>query len=136
MISAALASLKTATDIANLLRSTDLSLEKAELKLKLADLLGSLADVKMQVIDLQEVIVVKEHLIADLEEALDFKGRLQRTGDAYYLCDDSGSPTDGPYCMRCWEVDHRACHLTSTPGYMVACQSCDSSYDGRGMRRF
>ena len=47
-IGAALSSLKTATEIVKFIRESDVNLEKAELKLKLADLLGSLADTKME----------------------------------------------------------------------------------------
>ena len=46
-IAAALNSLKTATDIVKFIRESDLSIERAELKLKLADLVGALAEAKL-----------------------------------------------------------------------------------------
>jgi hypothetical protein len=57
-ISAILTSVKTATDIAKLLKASDVSLEKAETKLKLADLIGALADVKMQLADVRESLAM------------------------------------------------------------------------------
>lgn len=56
-IGAALSSLKTATDIVKFLRSSDLSLERAELKL--ADLLSSLADAKIELIEGQDTLAEK-----------------------------------------------------------------------------
>ena len=34
----------------------------------------------------------------------DIASRLQVNDNAYYL--DDGKELDGPYCMRCWDVDH------------------------------
>lgn len=61
------------SDIANLLKETDISLEKAEVKLKLADLIGALADVKMQLADVREVLLQKDEAIRDLENQLKLK---------------------------------------------------------------
>ena len=52
-ITATLTSLKTATDIAKLIRESDVSLEKAELKLKLAQLTDGLADARIQLSDIR-----------------------------------------------------------------------------------
>lgn len=42
-------SIKAASDIVKLLKETNVSLEKAETKLKLAELVGALADAKLEV---------------------------------------------------------------------------------------
>ena len=46
-IGAVLGSLKTATEIAKFIRESDFSIERAEMKMKVADLIGALADVKL-----------------------------------------------------------------------------------------
>ena len=46
-ISSVLSSIKAATDIAKLVRESGLTLEKAEVKLKLAELVEKLADAKL-----------------------------------------------------------------------------------------
>jgi len=51
-ISAAVGSLKTATDIARFIKESDFSLEKAELRMKLAELMIALADTKIEVANL------------------------------------------------------------------------------------
>jgi hypothetical protein len=48
-IQAALTSIKVATDIAKFFRSADLSLEKAESKMKLAELMEALAEAKIEI---------------------------------------------------------------------------------------
>jgi hypothetical protein len=51
-LTAALNSMKAATDIARLLCAHGLSLEPADLRLKRADLVGELADTKIGLVDL------------------------------------------------------------------------------------
>lgn len=132
-IAAALTSLKTAIDIANVLRSTDTSLEAAEMKLKLADLLGNLADAKMQVVDLQDLIRGQAERIGELNAALEIKGDVELRGDAYYLKGQSG-PEAGPYCLRCWQQDHKLRRIVrSAVGVSASCPACGASYDRRSV---
>ncbi len=128
VISAALTSLKAATEIAKILRESDLSLEKAELKLKLADLISALADTKMELTEVQEVIIGKDKRIAELEEAFEIKGTLIRNCDAYYLADAEGKPGGVPYCLRCWENDHRKRQLVIQSRHTTICTSCGHQY--------
>ena len=72
-IGAVLSSLKTATDIAKFLRESDLSLERAELKLKIAELVGALADAKIELTEVQEALSAKDKHIAELENAFQSK---------------------------------------------------------------
>jgi hypothetical protein len=53
-IGALLTSLKAATDIAKFIRGSDLSIERAELKLKLAELVEALANAKLEAADVQQ----------------------------------------------------------------------------------
>ncbi|MEW6164251.1 MAG: hypothetical protein AB1642_04235 [Pseudomonadota bacterium] len=132
-IGAALNSLKAATDIAKFLRESDLSLERAEFKLKLADLVGALADTKLELIEVQEALSEKDKRIAELEEAFESKGSLVRHNDAYYVADEAGSPTGIPYCLRCWENDHKKRQLVrEAKDYRTrVCTACGHRYEGR-----
>ena len=56
-LSALLGSLKTATDIARFIKDSDLSLEKAETKLKLAELISALADAKIEAAKIQQLLL-------------------------------------------------------------------------------
>lgn len=132
-ISAALASLKAATDIAKFLRESDLSLEKAELKLKLAELVSALADVKMELAEVQEVLSEKDKRVAELEEAFETKSSLIRYQDAYYDANLEGKPVGVPYCLRCWENDHKKRQLVRDIKENRAriCTTCGQKYEAR-----
>lgn len=132
-IGAALSSLKTATDIVKFLRESDLSLERAELKLKLADLLSSLADAKIELVEVQEVLAEKDKRIAELEDAFQNKDSLVRRYDAYYTGDENGEPNGVPYCLRCWENEHKKRQLVhDSKEYRIrVCTSCGHRYEGR-----
>jgi hypothetical protein len=131
-ISAVLGSLKTATDIAKFIRESDVSIERAELKLKIADLFSALADVKMELVELQDTFAAKEQRIRELEEAFQAKGSFVRRYDAYYRADAEGNPVGVPFCLSCWEKDHRQRQLvTDAGGYRKRiCTSCGHRYDG------
>lgn len=132
-IGAALTNLKTATDIVKFLRESDLSLERAELKLKLADLLCSLADAKVELVEVQETLVEKDKRIKELEEAFQGKDSLVRRYDAYYTANEIGEPTGVPYCLRCWENEHKKRQLVhESKNYRIrVCTSCGHQYEGR-----
>jgi hypothetical protein len=54
-ITSALSSIKAASDIVKLVRESGLTLEKAEVKLKLAELVEKLADAKLELVGTTEV---------------------------------------------------------------------------------
>lgn len=130
-IATALGSLKTATDIAKFLRESDLSLERAELKLKLADLIGALADTKIELVEIQETLFNKDKRINELEAAFECKHTLVRRYDAYYAADDRGNPAGVAYCLRCWENDHKRRQLVEDykDSRTHACTACGHRYD-------
>lgn len=131
-IAAIFTSIKTAADIAKLLRESDLSLEKAELKLKLADLVNTLAEAKMALTEIQEDLITKDKRISELEEAFQSKDMLVRECDAFYLADENGNPTGSPYCFRCWENDHKKRQLVndSKDFRKRVCTACGYQYNG------
>ncbi len=132
-VSAVLGSLKTATDIAKFIRESDVSIERAELKLKIADLVSALADVKIELVDLQEIFAAKEQRIRELEEAFEAKDSLIRRYDAYYRADPEGEPIGVPFCLRCWENEHKQRQLVHDVKEHRAriCTGCGHRYEGR-----
>lgn len=131
-IAAALSSLKTATDIARFLRESDLSLERAELKLKLADLVGALADTKIELVEVQEALSEKDKRITELEQAFEGMDAIVRHHDAYYGTNEAGEPTGVAYCLRCWENAHKKRQLVCDAKDHRAhvCTACGHRYDG------
>ena len=76
-VSAVLGSIKTATEIAKILKESNVSLEKAEFKLKLAELISSLADAKIEMSEIQQLLVEKDSKIRKLNERLSIKDKLE-----------------------------------------------------------
>lgn len=133
VISSVLTSLKTATDIAKFFRETDFSLEKAELKLKLAELMSALADAKMEMSSVQDTITERERRIAELEEAFQRKATVVRDRDAYYNVGEDGKPIGSPMCLRCWDVHHKLyeLHFDAKDRFVKVCPACSARYEGR-----
>lgn len=132
-IATILSSIKTATDIAKFLRESDLSIERAELKLKLADLVSALAEARMELAEIQETLAAKDKQIAELEEAFQSKDNLVRHYDAYYTTDENGNPVGLPFCLRCWENDHKKRQLVhdAKDFRTRVCTACGHRYEGR-----
>ena len=94
-ITAALSSLKTATEIAKLIKDSDVTLEKAESKLKLAELISSLADAKIEITEIQQVLLEKDKEVRTLNTQLEMRAKLTWEKPCYWLKD--GPQTDGPF---------------------------------------
>jgi len=135
-IVSALNSIKVASDIAKVLRESDLSIATAELKLKLADMIGALADARIEITDIQDLLKKKEVRIAELEDAFQSKDGLVKHYDAYYEMDGNGKPTGEPYCVACWQVRHKKYHLQHVPSesHHLSCVSCSAVYSDRFAR--
>lgn len=132
-ITAVLNSIKVATDIAKALRESDLSIERAELKLRLAEMIGALADAKIEVTDVQQLLGEKDREISELQEAFQSKDSLAKRYDAYYDADATGNPVGEPFCMSCWQVRHKKYNLQSQAGdrQIRVCVSCGAKYTSR-----
>ncbi len=126
-----LSSVKTATEIAKLLKDSDLSLEKAEMKLKLADMISALADAKIELSKVQEDIFEKDKKIKELEQASEVKKNIHYDGTFYWLKDDDKK--DGPFCSQCYDNQRKLIRLQDHRNGLWTCPTCnnhfrDSSY--------
>lgn len=134
-VSTILTSLKTATDIAKFIKDSDVSLEKAESKLKLAELISALADAKIEVTEIQQVLLEKDAELRALKTQLEVKAKLHWEKPYYWLIE--GSQKDGPYCQHCYDKNHELIRLQGNGGCWE-CKACksrytDSSYDASPM---
>jgi len=125
-VTGVLGSIKTATDIARFIKDSDLSLEKAETKLKLADLIGALADAKMEVIGVQQTLAEAETRIRELETRLDTKAKVQWKEPSYWLETETGP--EGPFCQKCYDTEGKLVRLQGDDDGYFECKSCKSSY--------
>ena len=125
-ISAALSSIKTATDIAKLIKESDVSLEKAESKLKLAELISALADAKMQIAEIQQVLIEKDGEIRVATEQLAVKEKLQWEKPYYWLIE--GTRKEGPFCQHCYDKNKELIRLQGNSDGYWECKACKSNY--------
>jgi hypothetical protein len=125
-ISTILGSIKTATEIAQLLKNSDLSLEKAETKLKLAELIGALADAKIEIAAVRDLVSEKEAQIKALEDAANIKSKLNYQAPYYWLVE--GDKRDGPYCQQCYDKSRALIRLQGYGNGYWDCKTCKSNY--------
>jgi hypothetical protein len=128
-ISAALGSLKTATEIAKFFRDSDLSLEKAESKLKLAELISALADAKIQISDIQLAMSEKENELRELKNQSELQASL-KWDDPYYWRVDGGSK-EGPFCQPCYDKQKLLSRLTLVEQGSWNCRVCNQFFTDR-----
>lgn len=128
LIASTLSSIKTATDLAKLIKASDVSLEKAETKLKLADLISSLADARIQLAEIKEMILEKDEIIRELTEQQKIKSKIKFEEPYYYLLVETGQ--DGPFCQCCYDKDSKLIRLTLEKCLRGTfhCKVCDSWY--------
>jgi len=125
-VSAALTSLKVATDIAKFFKDTNVSFEKAETKLKLAELIEALADAKIQFADIQQLLLDKDAELRAVREQLSIKANLKWDPPYYWIVTDDKK--DGPYCQCCYDKDRALIRLQGNGKGYWKCEACNNSY--------
>ncbi len=129
-IGALISSVKSATDIAKLIKDSDVSLSAAESKLKAAELISALADVKFELAEVQDLLRGRDERITELENELVTKLALSFDGTFYWAKDDKV-----PFCAVCRERDNKNHHLTFFPPFdsqsssYYSCKICENSFD-------
>jgi hypothetical protein len=80
------------------------------------DLYKKLAELQNSVLGLQEENQALKERLRETEKQNDIAGHLHVKDNAYYV--DDGKQIDGPFCMRCWDVERKLVRerLGATPG--------------------
>ncbi|WLA12400.1 hypothetical protein MO327_00205 [Xanthomonas translucens] len=132
-VTAVLANIKTAMDIAKALKDADLSIERAEMKFKLAEMMTALADAKMEVVEIQQLLDEKDLALVELKEAFQSKDALVKHRDVYYEVDKAGRPIGEPICAHCWQVKHKKYGLQyeAKDRFVKCCVACGRKYEAR-----
>ncbi len=118
-ISTILSSIKTATDLAKLIKGSDLSLKDAEVKLQLAELISALADAKIEFADVQIEMQSKDKEIDLLTSKLEQKERVTWEKPYYWLGDKEEN--NGPFCQCCYDDKDKLIRLKSNTAGMWHC---------------
>ena len=128
-ISSILGSVKTATEIAKLLKDSNLSLEQAETKLKLAELISSLADAKLEIAEIKEIILEKDKKINELQEAQQLSKKMMWRDAVYFQENEHGE--EGPFCPQCYDNSKKVIRLQTYEAGHWHCMTCDKSFFGK-----
>lgn len=128
-ISQALTALKHASEIVKTLRNADVLYEKAELKLKIAELAEALATAQLSVLETQAEVHTLKQEIARM--SADARGSVEMRDGVYFIRE--GELLSGPFCARCYEADGRRMPLAKFTGAFSAigqynCPQCKATY--------
>ena len=121
-----LGSLKAATDIAKLIRESDVSLEKAETKLKLAELVSALADAKLDAAEIQQAILDRDEEIRRLRAAARLTAELVWRQPCYYLANADGK--EESYCQNCYDAEKKLARLHEDGRGLFHCRVCKQTF--------
>ena len=125
-IGSLLGSLKTATDIAKFIRESDFSFEKAETKLKLAELVSALADAKLGAAEIQQEIIERNEEIRQLKATAKLQAEIIWRQPCYYLVDREGK--EEPFCQNCYDSERKLARLHTDGTGFFQCHVCKQSY--------
>lgn len=128
-IGSVLMSVKTATEIAKLLKDSSSSLEQAEAKLKLAELVSSLADAKLEIAEIQEVIFEKDRKIKELEEAQSLIEKMIWDDPVYIQETENGAKE--AFCPQCYDNSKKAIRLQTYDRGHWHCMTCEKDFFGK-----
>lgn len=126
-ITTAVGGIKGAIEIAKLLKDSSDSLEKAEVKLKLADLIGALADVRTQMSDIKEALIESENEKKELKAKLALQAKLEFEMPYYWTIEEDGKK-DGPFCQLCYDKEKKLIRLQNKENGEWHCLSCQSYF--------
>ena len=128
-IAVAVSSVKSAIEIAKVLKDSSDSFDKAEFKLQLAELIGSLADAKMQIAEIQEALIESDKEKKELINELNLRENLIYEKPYYFKKLNEGEK-DGPFCQLCYDKNSKLIRLQDWGDGQWVCQSCKTSvYD-------
>jgi hypothetical protein len=117
------------------LRDIDRQIDKAELKLRLIDLVDRLLEAKEALQDAKEDRRALLDKISELEHTLARKPRLRDESGRLYEIDEGGNAVGNPYCNLCLVREnklYRLIHHRATEHIYAfyRCQNCESTVDG------
>lgn len=130
-----LSAVNTAIDIARRIVTTEGDIEKAELKLRMAELLERLAEAKITVVEIQDGLRAKDEEIANLIEAFAFRDETIVVKNLHYRKTEQGDPIGLPFCPRCYEADRRWISMHHQRGRGIAncfCPQCKTEIRASG----
>ncbi len=127
------ANLRASIDIARTLINTDQVFEKAELRLKLSDLMVQLAEARSDLAYMQDSMDELGREFSAVKEKLKFAGTMNFETPYYWNTADG--KREGPYCPTCWEGREKlVIHLFLEARGQWVCNTCGKRLFDRDFR--
>lgn len=127
-ITALLGGVKNATEIAKAIKDSGSTLEGAEAKFRLAELIAALADVKMEAAEVQEQLLAAQRRIRELEDAAATHAAMRWQQPCYWKASAQGQ-LELPYCQPCYD-EHRRLSLLNDMGHgEYRCMVCAKRFE-------
>lgn len=105
-ITVGLQALRTATGIVKNLREVDRSIEAAEYKMQLAELMESLSEAKTKLVEAQEENNTLRERITQLEAVRDLRSEITLENNVYVpVKGEVPGYGAGPWCSKCFETE-------------------------------
>ena len=124
-ISAGLASIKAAMDIAGALRGLRKDMAEAEFKYKIVELTEKLTEIKSSLLDVKEENIELRQNVLELKTKKDIENTLVLDKNVYWKRQDN-EKKEGPYCSPCWDGQSNLVRMHSLMEKHVGCPVCRS----------
>jgi hypothetical protein len=128
-IATGLTQLSHALKLVKELNNVDREFDKADLKIKIAELAGKLVSFQTTLADAREAIAAKDVEISRLKDALKIVPKLAMCDGFLYGTNAKGEPDGHPYCPRCHTSDSRFMRTVGgTDLHISVCPECKQEY--------
>ena len=134
-VSAAIGSVKTAIDIAKVLKDNSDIYENAEVKLQLANLISALADAKMEIAEVQELLINSEKEKKELQDQIALKESLLFEPPYYWRILENDD-REGPYCQVCYDKEKKLIRLQDEKQGQWRCLSCKEFFTDKNYQEY
>lgn len=98
-----LQTITTSIGIARAVAEAQTEFDRADLKLKMAEVVNALADAKLALTEIRDEQREKDAELARMREAFQRKGETIEYDGRHYRTDADGRPTGRPFCSVCFE---------------------------------
>lgn len=137
-LASSLSAVSAALSLVKELKQIDAHFDKAELKLKIAELTEALSDAKLGLVEVAQQMVEKDTEIRRLTELLAYRaGNLVEKGPFRYYANDAGEASGAPICPVC---ERKGLHLQlvqdrskGAGAATYVCPSCKANYGYSGV---
>ena len=124
MVSEYITGVKVAYEVAKALKLAAESIDDAQIKFQIAELISALADAKIQAAESAEII-------SELERKLKSKKQMIFENGKYFRLNEN-EEREGPFCATCYDADGKEIRLQHTPRNQFhdwECYVCEGSFN-------